>query len=69
MDFSNQLNGNKDPNKAYRESRNKRNQKARESWLEKFLLRDLPNAWAMELYRVLQEQVDDMTDDLNRRKW
>lgn len=69
MDYSNQLNGNKNPNKAYRDMRNNRNKKNRESWIEKFFLRDLPNAWVVALYKALQSEVDNLTDDLNGKKW
>lgn len=69
MDYANQLNGNKNPNKAYRDMRNNRNKKNRESWLEKFFLRDLPNAWVVALYKALQSEVDNLTDDLNGKKW
>lgn len=69
MDYSNQLNGNKDPNKSYRDKKNKRNQKERESWLEKLFFRDLPNSLSMALYKFIQGEIDDLTDDLNRKQW
>ena len=49
--------------------RNNRNKKNRESWIEKFFLRDLPNAWVVALYKALQSEVDNLTDDLNGKKW